>query len=268
MPRVVPSQVVAFIDQTFSFATSQGEGQSHRVNLTMQHSSGLAGLVHLVDKIPEELLVLDTPQYSTLICCVAAIRNAILTWQSQGESHTLIRVPGLPDLSPVTLIRRVLSRCPDEYPSASTQELGFISDSDLKHELRKDVSATNVALSNNEWKAATVLAGSVIEALLLWAIQQRPVTVVRDATEKLLDDGKLERKPKEDFQRWHLSEYIEVAEELGRIKSETAKQARLAKDFRNLIHPGRAQRLGQTCDRATALSAVAAVEFVVRDLTP
>src|SRR2546429_6882967 len=33
-----------------------------------------------------------------------------------------------------------------------------------------------------------------------------------------------------------------------------------------LIHPGRAQRLAQNCDRGTALSCVAALEHVVRDL--
>jgi hypothetical protein len=49
---------------------------------------------------------------------------------------------------------------------------------------------------------------------------------------------------------------------------DTAQQARLGKDFRNLIHPGRASRLGKICDRGTALSALAAVEHVVRDLTP
>ncbi|MCI1909012.1 MAG: hypothetical protein LKI99_04780 [Acetobacter fabarum] len=41
----------------------------------------------------------------------------------------------------------------------------------------------------------------------------------------------------------------------------------IAKDFRNLIHPGRAQRLGQVCDRATALTALAAVESIARDLS-
>ena len=51
-------------------------------------------------------------------------------------------------------------------------------------------------------------------------------------------------------------------------QAQLATQTRLAKDFRNLIHPGRAQRQGQTCDRATALSAVAAVEHIVRCLTP
>jgi hypothetical protein len=45
-------------------------------------------------------------------------------------------------------------------------------------------------------------------------------------------------------------------------------QCRLAKDYHNLIHPGRAQRLAQVCNRGTALSAVAAVEHVVNGLTP
>ncbi len=54
---------------------------------------------------------------------------------------------------------------------------------------------------------------------------------------------------------------------LGLIKPDTAARCRQTKDFRNLIHPGRALRLSQKIDRATALEAVAAVEFVVRDLT-
>jgi len=52
------------------------------------------------------------------------------------------------------------------------------------------------------------------------------------------------------------------------ISDDTAKLVRLAKDFRNLIHPGRAARLGQKCDRATALGALAAMEAVARDLAP
>jgi hypothetical protein len=64
-----------------------------------------------------------------------------------------------------------------------------------------------------------------------------------------------------------LIELIEVALHLDLVTPETATQARLGKDFRNLIHPGRAARLGQKCDRATALFALAAVEHVVRDLS-
>ncbi len=65
---------------------------------------------------------------------------------------------------------------------------------------------------------------------------------------------------------WTLSHYIEVAAHLGLIRDTTAEQARLAKDYRNLIHPAATIRLKQECHRGTALGAAAAVEFVIRDL--
>ena len=80
--------------------------------------------------------------------------------------------------------------------------------------------------------------------------------------------GALTRQPDSDLERWDLNEYIEVAARIDIIKPDTAEQTRLARKFRNFIHPGRAQRLAQKCDRATALSAVAGVEHVARDLTP
>jgi hypothetical protein len=52
------------------------------------------------------------------------------------------------------------------------------------------------------------------------------------------------------------------------ITGDTAQLVRLAKDARNLVHPGRAARLDQKCNRATALTALAAVEAVADDLTP
>jgi len=67
---------------------------------------------------------------------------------------------------------------------------------------------------------------------------------------------------------WNLHNYILVSEELQLIEDATPRATLLAKDFRNLIHPGGAERLGQKCDRATVLSAVAAMEHVIRDLTP
>ena len=54
---------------------------------------------------------------------------------------------------------------------------------------------------------------------------------------------------------------------LGLIDGETTKQADLAREFRNLIHPGRSARLAKICDRGTALSALAAVELIVRDIS-
>lgn len=83
----------------------------------------------------------------------------------------------------------------------------------------------------------------------------------------MLEKKTLTRQPDANPERWDLHVYVEVSANLGIITAETATLVRLAKDFRNLIHPGRAIRVGQMCDRATALGALAAVEAVARDLT-
>jgi hypothetical protein len=84
----------------------------------------------------------------------------------------------------------------------------------------------------------------------------------------LVANHTFQQQPPSDPEEWTLHHYVEIEAHLGIIKPDTVTEARLAKKFRNLIHPGRAQRLGQKCDRGTALSSVAALDHVVRDLTP
>jgi hypothetical protein len=79
-------------------------------------------------------------------------------------------------------------------------------------------------------------------------------------------DG-LIRPPHSDFDRWVLQDFIEIAGELKVIKPGSVIAANLARDFRNLIHLGSAARRSEVCDRATALSALAGLEHVIRDLT-
>jgi hypothetical protein len=104
---------------------------------------------------------------------------------------------------------------------------------------------------------ATVLAGSAIEALLLWSLQSaghtNPIKGMKTGA----------KGPPEN---WTLAQYIEATELLRLIKPETAQQCSQARDFRNLIHPGKGQRLSAACDRGTALAALAGAELVTRDL--
>jgi hypothetical protein len=160
-----------------------------------------------------------------------------------------------------------MSQCPDEAPAPATSELKFITDPALRENLRNDIGAVERALSNGEWKAATVLAGSAIEALLLWDLQNRRLAQVPAATAKLVANGTFKAAPPTNLDEWTLHHYTEVAAELGIIEPATAIETRLAKGFRNLIHPGRAQRLGQKYDRGIALSSVAALDHIVRDLS-
>jgi len=102
---------------------------------------------------------------------------------------------------------------------------------------------------------------------LLWGLNQFEEEEMITARTSLVDEGILPSDPRGDLDKWKLHSFIEVAAKLEVIGEDTAKQARLAREYRNLIHPGREKRLGQKCDRGTALAAVASVERVVSDLS-
>jgi hypothetical protein len=48
----------------------------------------------------------------------------------------------------VTVIRRALAKCPDEYPPSATTELLFIKDAALRENIRRDLGAANILV----WK--------------------------------------------------------------------------------------------------------------------
>lgn len=248
MARVVPSQIVALIDQ------NQSAPQSSRLSVTHETVAGLTAIAHLIDELPTELLTISGTDYSDLVWGVEAIRNSVAFWQHKGIGE--IGVAGMRGKNVLRILREALEKCPDQIPSPATAELAFIADVDLRDTIRLDMSTATSAFHNGEWKAATVLAGAAAEALLLWAIKN--------------DEPRLStvaEKPKGSPEGWHLGDYISVAMSLKLIKENTKELANLAKNFRNLIHPGRAQRLVEVCDRATALTGLAAVECIVRDLS-
>jgi len=264
MPRTVPSRVVEFI-QT---AIPKGETTQGFVSMNMIDAPLLSGTLALVDQIPDELLTMDGPTYASLVLGKEHIKDILETWRNNLNAGRQKQPFSFsPGTNPLAIIRNALVICPDESPAPSTSELAFIADADLRMNLRNDVGAINRALCNGEWKAATVLAGSAIEALLLWALQQQQPAVRSTAIGPLVANGTLVGPPPSDLESWNLHQYTEVAASLNIVKPNTAAQVRLAKTFRNLIHPGRAQRLAEKCDRATALSAVAGVDHVVRDLS-
>jgi len=263
MPRVVPSQVREFIESIPSQLTSE------IARMNSIGAANLSAILDLVDQIPDELLTMDKETYGSLIRAKATIREILSTWTSNRNAGQSLQYFDLSRRQhPLVLIHDALAKCPDESPAPGTSELSFIADPALRTNLRNDVGAIDRALSNGEWKAATVLSGSAIEALLLLALQLRPPTDITAATAALRKSGELTRQPDANLERWDLHEFTEVTANLGIIKTDTATETRLAREFRNLIHPGRAQRLGQICDRGTALSSVAALDHVVRDLTP
>ena len=90
-----------------------------------------------------------------------------------------------------------MKKCPDTAPSAQTAGLEFIEDEGLRENLRIDISSAERAIADGVWKGATVLAGSIVEALLLWALQARNPSDVRSTIEALRQSEPSFRDPGE-----------------------------------------------------------------------
>jgi hypothetical protein len=268
MSRVVPSQVVDIIDQLFPDAKDQKDTRQNQFSIDRGHQNEMAAIIELVKQIPSELITLNPKDYTGLQLAITAIRTTIQVWKSREWGLDLIR--GYGNLNPVTIIRNALSKCPDEGISKSTSDLTFILDHDFRKNLRLDISSANQAFQNGEWKAATVLAGASIEALLLYMlnrIKNTDPSKITTSTEKLVSNKTFNKIPESNIDKWNLNQLIEVARDIDLIREKTTMQARLAKDFRNLIHPGVSARKKQLCNRGTALSALAALEHVINDLS-
>lgn len=273
MARVSPSQIVSLIDQLYPQFSPGSLNRNQWLNLLIERCHGLRAIVDLVDSMPPECIVLNGSDYAAFVTCLAAIRTVLMHPKSHGHGY-VVELPTLEELgnrNPVAILRDLLAKCPDDFPEPSSSELNFITDTDLRDALRIDISAVHRGLSNSEWKASTVLAGSVVEALLLWALQKRSTKDLAEAAANIYSAKRVTKKlDTKDITSpsWSLSEYTEMAAELRIIDPNTADQIRLVKGYRNLIHPGRAIRLGQSCNRGTALAAAGGMELLISNLGP
>ena len=261
-PKITPSQVVGYIERAFPEIAEPGTYT--KVALNHPKVYALAAVGDMCDAIPSELLVLSDDDYAEYLTAVTALRFEIQNWLGASErrgSH-LVFLEGQGQTTSVDVIVRVLRACPDLVPAAEPDTFSFIDEADLRIDLLSDYGSASRAFSTGDWKAATVMAGSLVEALLLWRLARLEPKQRREAVQALqmgVDPELLEGPG------WGIWQYAEVASHLKLIEEHTFSEVRQLKDFRNLIHPGRSIRLGRKCDRGSAYVGLAAIEFVRAD---
>jgi hypothetical protein len=162
MTKVVPSQIVSLIDRFYPSAkTTPG------MTVYSADSAVLGAIINLADDLPIELLTISGDDYANYVFGLESMAAAIDRWNHRGgddppRTHE--------QKSPVYLVREALAKCPDQYPSPQTTALAFITDRALADSIRLDIGSAADALHRNDFKGATVLAGSAMETLLLWKV--------------------------------------------------------------------------------------------------
>jgi hypothetical protein len=126
----------------------------------------------------------------------------------------------------------------------------FITDEAFRSCLEGDHSELESCLQAKAWKSAHVIAGSIVEAVLI----------------DYLVFSNLKAKEKSDPLKMDLVTAVSTCQKEGAITEKTAHLCSAIKDYRNLIHPGRSIRLGEAVDENSARVAHALVGMVVGEV--
>ena len=126
----------------------------------------------------------------------------------------------------------------------------FITEPEFRASLEADSRDMATAIDSKSWKVVHVLAGSIIEAVLADYL----LTI---ASEDQTGNDPLE---------FTLGQLISASREKDAISETTVQLSTVIRDYRNLIHPGRALRLSESPDENTAQVARSLVEIIVQEI--
>jgi hypothetical protein len=255
MPTIVPSEAVIALERMFPHAMNDQPGGS----IQPSHSAKIRSLLDLVNDIPEQLIVLPPQDYAAFVQAKGTISDTLGVWTHRGAIGGM---PNIDGVDVVTVLRRALVKLQDDFPAPKHVDLSFISDPDVREDLSLDVGTAERSLHAGEWKPAMIMAGAVIEDLLHWKLGQVDPAKLQVATKAPRAKGKIV-----PLDAWKLYSMIDVAEELGVLRNaNTITSARVAKDYRNLIHPGRRSRKAERPTRARAYVAIGGMYGVIDEL--
>ena len=126
-------------------------------------------------------------------------------------------------------------------------DFNFIIIPELRQCLESDYRELRACLKAEAWKAVHVLAGSIVEAILIDALGGSGV-----------DQSKLDAM--------ELAPLVTLAKDKGILPDESIELSTVIRKYRNLIHPGRVKRLEKSVDRSGAIVAAEVVEIITKQV--
>jgi hypothetical protein len=129
-------------------------------------------------------------------------------------------------------------------------EFAFISDDQLRILIERDKRELDNCLKSQLWKSTLLLAGSIIESILVDYFLAFPHAGSTPA--QILNAN--------------LATLIDWAESDGLISQRTKEISTVTRNYRNLIHPGREYRLKERVDIYTATVAANLVEIIIQEV--
>ena len=136
-------------------------------------------------------------------------------------------------------------------------KFGFVTDTKLRSLLERDYRELQRAFVSQCWKSVIILAGSVLEAVLL--------DLILSHTDAARSSGSAPSET--DLSRWSLASLIDVAVDLGLASTGMQKLSHPVREYRNLVHPGNEIRNDLAFGAEEARIAIEVLHIAYRDLS-
>lgn len=128
----------------------------------------------------------------------------------------------------------------------------YISSSDFRSSILSDYHEMQRCAEHQSWKSVQVLAGSIVECLLIDYLLSTPNP----------------RRPAKDPLKMDLAEAIAICKSENAISERAADLCSVIRSYRNLIHPGRMVRLNEASPNKNSCDiAIALIEIIVGEIS-
>ena len=147
-------------------------------------------------------------------------------------------------------------------PLSEDPDFPFIANPELRSIIERDYQEIPRCLAAEAYKAATVMCGSVLEALLLDALSADKPKARQSAKALKGNGGKV---PK-DLGKWSLRLMIAVGQDLQILPTTILGMSDPIREYRNLIHPAVEMRKKIAAEREEARAAQTVLDVIIKYL--
>ena len=163
-----------------------------------------------------------------------------------------------------TYLRRAIASIEGELEDAGPEDIAgptlqfsFVKDQNLRDIIERDYPELLTAFAASCKKSALVLAGSIIEAILLDHVQQNLTNALKAKSVPNSNDPL----------RWSLEEFINVSAELRPELAPLQTMSHAIRRYRNLVHPAVEIKSPMKVEIEEARVAISLVRIVHRELS-
>ena len=142
-------------------------------------------------------------------------------------------------------------------------DFSFIGDDALQAMIERDKEELDNSLKSGLWKATLLLAGSIIEAILVDYFLNFPPN---EDVLSVFEEAAFKRYKGRKVEELDLVALIKLAVTDNLIAEENSQLSTVIKNYRNLIHPGRELRKKEKVNEHTATVAKSLVEIVISEI--